>query len=211
MFLVKDSSSLREERILEMLKEDASLSFLLSVIHFEWTIRRAIIALGTSPNVEIRQKLKKQGGGLDGYKKVWKDEVFPRVNKRLTEVITDWDNLIKVFKLRIDLVHGISSCSQDYAIEKANYVIDCSRIIRKLSSDYGFDLDKRLPIKRKKLVSLPSEFSGKQVEIIVLTKEYSQVKKKSLKGILQTYANSELMTLESTAWENFVEGKYGDR
>ncbi len=60
------------------------------------------------------------------------------------------------------------------------------------------------------LVSLPSEFSGKQVEIIVLTKEYSQVKKKSLKGILQTYANSELMTLESTAWENSVEGKYGD-
>ncbi|WP_017295756.1 hypothetical protein [Geminocystis herdmanii] len=150
MFLVKDSSPLREQRILAILKEDASLSLLLSVIHFEWTIRRAIIVLGTSPNVEIRQKLKDERGGLDGYKKVWKDEVFLRVNKRLTEVITDWDNLKKAFKLRNALVHGISSCGQDYAIEKANCVIEASRIIRKLSSDYGFDLDTRLPVRRKK-------------------------------------------------------------
>ncbi|WP_324281638.1 hypothetical protein VKI21_07460 [Cyanobacterium aponinum UTEX 3222] len=61
------------------------------------------------------------------------------------------------------------------------------------------------------LLSLPSQFSGKEVEIIILTKDYSQVKKKSLKGILQTYTNPELMTLGSTAWENFVEEKYGDR
>lgn len=61
------------------------------------------------------------------------------------------------------------------------------------------------------LLGLPSEFLGKQVEIIVLTKESSQVKKKSLKGILQNYANPELIALESKVWENFVEEKYGDR
>lgn len=58
------------------------------------------------------------------------------------------------------------------------------------------------------LLNLPSEFSGQQVEIIVSTKEYSQVKKKSLKGILQNYANPELTVLESTAWENSVKEKY---
>ncbi|WP_017295284.1 hypothetical protein [Geminocystis herdmanii] len=32
------------------------------------------------------------------------------------------------------------------------------------------------------LLNLPSEFSGQQVEIIILTKEYSSIKKNSLKG-----------------------------
>ena len=59
MFLVQDSSSSREERIKHFLAEDASLSALLAVIHFEWTILRAIITLGTSPNVVVRAKLAK--------------------------------------------------------------------------------------------------------------------------------------------------------
>jgi hypothetical protein len=58
------------------------------------------------------------------------------------------------------------------------------------------------------LLNLPSKFSGQQVEIIVSTKEYSEVKKKSLKGILENYANPELIPLESTAWAKAVEKKY---
>lgn len=61
------------------------------------------------------------------------------------------------------------------------------------------------------LLNLPSEFSGQQVEIIILTKEYSSIKKNSLKGALQNYANPELIALESKAWENSMEEKYGDR
>ncbi|GAB4310343.1 MAG: hypothetical protein Kow0091_16590 [Geminocystis sp.] len=48
------------------------------------------------------------------------------------------------------------------------------------------------------------------MEIIVLTKDFSDRKRKSLKGILKNYANPELITLESNAWENYVEEKYGD-
>jgi len=58
------------------------------------------------------------------------------------------------------------------------------------------------------LLNLPAEFSGQQVEIIVSTKEYYQVKKKSLKGVLENYANPELIALESTVWEKVAEKKY---
>jgi len=81
----------REERIKQFLAEDASLSALLAVIHFEWTVRRAIIALGTSPNVVVRTKLK-ECHGLGKYKDVWKNEVFlneQRQVKRLSEVVTN--------------------------------------------------------------------------------------------------------------------------
>jgi hypothetical protein len=57
MFLVKGSSQQREQRIQAFSQEDPSLSALLAVIHFEWTVRRAILALGTSPNVDVREKL----------------------------------------------------------------------------------------------------------------------------------------------------------
>ena len=89
MFLVQDSSVSREERIKQFLDEDPSLSALLSVIHFEWTVRRAIIALGKSPNVVIRVKLR-GCQGLDGYKDLWRDEVFlndQRNITRLSEVV----------------------------------------------------------------------------------------------------------------------------
>jgi hypothetical protein len=65
LFLVKDASTDREERIKRLSTEDAALAELLGVIHVEWTVRRAIIALGTSPNVEIRTALE-QCHGLEG-------------------------------------------------------------------------------------------------------------------------------------------------
>jgi hypothetical protein len=64
--------------------------------------------------------------------------------------------------LRNNLIHGIASCTQDYAIEKANCVIEASRIIRKLSSDYGFNLDTRLPIRIKKVVFLKKHTEDKE-------------------------------------------------
>ncbi len=61
------------------------------------------------------------------------------------------------------------------------------------------------------LLDLPPELSGRQVEIIVLTKDASKPKRKSLRGALQKYARPELISTESSAWENAVEKKYGDR
>ena len=60
-------------------------------------------------------------------------------------------------------------------------------------------------------LDLPSELSGKEVEIIVLTKEPVKLQKKSLRGALQKYARPELISQESSAWINAVEEKYGDR
>ena len=60
-------------------------------------------------------------------------------------------------------------------------------------------------------LDLPSELSGKEVEIIVLTKDTAKPQKKSLRGALQKYARPELIPQESNAWINAVEKKYGDR
>ncbi|MEL7507317.1 MAG: hypothetical protein AAFN42_08280 [Cyanobacteria bacterium J06554_1] len=144
MFLVQDSSPAREQRIQKLLAEDPSLSALLSVIHFEWTVRRSIIALGTSPNVEIRAKL--DGcHGCKAYKNLWKEEVFPNVNQLLPDVINDWNGLLKAFRLRHRLVHGVSSCGLTYATERVEWAIDACQNIRELCITHKIDLDARLP------------------------------------------------------------------
>ncbi|AFY81289.1 hypothetical protein [Oscillatoria acuminata] len=61
------------------------------------------------------------------------------------------------------------------------------------------------------LLDLPPELSGQQVEIVVFTKKNNPVQRKSLKGVLQSYAKPDLISLESTAGENAAGEKYGDR
>lgn len=148
MFLVKDSSSSREERIQKFLSEDPSLSALLAVVHFEWTVRRAIIALGTSPNVVVRAKLR-HCHGLDKYKTCWKEEVYPRYAMRLTEVVEDWQGLGRAFSLRHRLVHGSTSCGADYATARVEWSIAATQNIRKFCAEQSIDLDVRLPVRRQ--------------------------------------------------------------
>jgi hypothetical protein len=147
MFLVRDSNATREIRIKQFLSEDASLSVLLAVINFEWTVRRAIIALGTSPNVTVRARLK-QAHGLGKYKDAWKVEVYPRFNVRLPDIVQNWNDLNSSFNLRHKLVHGVTSCGEDYATERALWALTSTNYIRDFCLSNGIDLDKRLPVRK---------------------------------------------------------------
>jgi hypothetical protein len=147
MFLIKDSSLSREEEIRQILNRDPSLASLLAVIHFEWTIRRSIIALGESPNVKVREKLQ-SCHGHDKYKDVWKDEVFPKVQLLLPKAVKDWESLVRSFKLRHKLVHGISACGYGYAKDRVDGAINAAVDIREICVAHKVDLDSRLPVRR---------------------------------------------------------------
>ena len=155
MFLVQDSNLSREARIKQFLAEDPALSALLSVIHFEWTVRRAIIAVGNSSNVKVRAKLK-NCHGLDKYKDVWKEEVSAKKNFKdfsqdlslLPKVVKDWQGLGRAFRLRHRLVHGATSCGAEYASDRVYWAIDATNDVRTLCLEQGIDLDLRLPVRR---------------------------------------------------------------
>lgn len=166
MFLVKDTSESREARIQTILIEDPPLAALLSVIHFEWTVRRAIIALGASPNVEVRKRLERCHGD-DKYKDLWRDEVFPKRHKRLTEVVTNWEGLRSSFRLRHKLVHGVQTCSEDHAAERALWAIAAAVEVRSFALNHGIDLDARLPVRRRsgKPISSMQPIDGKSVSV----------------------------------------------
>lgn len=148
MFLVSDTSQARELRIRTLLQDDASLGALLAVVNLEWTIRRAIIALGSSPNLDLRESLRKCHGH-QAFKDLWKLEVTPRTNRRLPEVVSNWENVQRAFKVRNTLVHAIRVVSADYATERAEWALTASHEIRAFAQSHGVDLDQRLPVRRR--------------------------------------------------------------
>lgn len=146
MFLVQDSSELRETKIKKLLEEEHTFAVLLAATHFEWTVKRAITALGSSSNIIVRQKLAKCHG-TNAYKELWQEEVYPKTEIRLTEVVKNWNGLVRAFKLRNRLAHGVSSCGRDYAKERVMWAIEAARDLRSLCELHGVDLDSHLPVR----------------------------------------------------------------
>lgn len=55
MFFVNDTQEHRHKFIRSFLKKDtAPIAVLLAAIDFEWTVKRAILAFGTSPTKDLR-------------------------------------------------------------------------------------------------------------------------------------------------------------
>lgn len=150
-FMVGDRQPERHERIRQFIKDgEPVISVLLATADFEWTVRRAILALGVSPNTHIRQSVLKNCSGLDKYKDAWKSEVKRRLGRTLPDVVGDWSGLIKAFDLRHRLVHGITGTTGfGYAAEKVECILHASRSVTEFAKSNNVDLFGRLPVRRK--------------------------------------------------------------
>lgn len=108
MFLVSDTIERRHLKIRSFLPGEPVMAILLAAVDFEWTVRRAIIALGTNSNKTIREVVLKHCHGPDHYKEAWKTEVKLRFGKGLADVVQNWNELQgTAFILRNRVVHGI--------------------------------------------------------------------------------------------------------
>lgn len=150
MFLVHEDPDEREQRIRDFLASDldAAIAVILSAVQFEWTVRRAIIALGYSPNKILREQLTRCYG-LDKYKDMWKSEVYPKHHARLTQVVENWQDLRGAFNLRDRLVHGLTNCDISYATQRVEAAIKAACFIRQFARSKGVDLHKRLPVRKR--------------------------------------------------------------
>jgi hypothetical protein len=127
MFLVKDTVQKRHEKILSFLEKEPAIAVLLSAADFEWTVRRVILACGSSPIRDLRSR---QLNGLNSYAKCWKNEVTPRFPKELQKVVPDWEVFQKAFKLRHNLIHGVQGTTgRGYARRQVETIIGASKAL----------------------------------------------------------------------------------
>ena len=153
MFLVNDTIQQRRTRIRSFLKSDQVVAVLLAAADFEWTVRRAIIALSRAPNKVVRNRLAKCHG-LKGYKSLWDELIKPYYEKGLHQIIPKWDRLNGVsYPLRDLIIHGIKpSTGKNYARLQVERILAASHAIVGFTSQNGYAIyGKRLPVKRKQL------------------------------------------------------------
>jgi hypothetical protein len=150
MFLVSDTLDGRQELIRSYTGRQATLGALLAVIDFEWTVRRAIIALGYQPTKLVRADIDR-ASGIAAYKEKWRKHVYPYRNMGLPDVVPDWAGLKdKAFLLRHKIVHGVEvTAKADYAVACRDYALDASLAVCNFSLELGFDLYSRLPVRHK--------------------------------------------------------------
>ena len=152
MFFVNDSQTQRHKKIRSFLKTEPLIAVLLGAADFEWTVRRAIIALGHSPNVDIREHTLLSCHGLDAYKNAWKEEVQPAHETPLSAVIPNWQFFKeKAFPLRHKIIHGVlGTVSADHAAERVESMLDASRSLVQFAINRHCDLYQRLKVRRRK-------------------------------------------------------------
>ncbi len=150
MFFVSDTLAGRQNHIRAYSGNQAALGTLLAVIDFEWTVRRAIIALSSLPTKVVRADIEKSSGA-QAYKEKWKNHVFPLRKKELESVVSDWPALKDgAFQMRHKIVHGAQvAIRESEAIEKRDIALKASMDVCNYSKDLGFDLYSRLPTRRK--------------------------------------------------------------
>jgi hypothetical protein len=154
MFLTSDTFHDRQARIRSFDNNDVFIGVLLATMDFEWTLRRAIIALGYQKNSTIRNCVLANCTGIDSYKEAWKQQVKPRHGATLPSIIPKWEFLKnQAFPLRHKLVHGIKAATGvNYARERRDCLLDASEEVVKFSKEKKIDLYARLPVRRKDMV-----------------------------------------------------------
>jgi hypothetical protein len=152
MFLVADTQEVRHQKIRSFLPKEPAIAILLAAVDFEWTVRRAILALGTSPNSVIRKETFKHCHGEGAYKDAWKQEVQSRLGKGLPQVVPNWDFIRdKAFPLRHKVVHGLRGMpNPETTKDRVEAFLVASKAIADYAQVNGTSLfGKRLPVRQK--------------------------------------------------------------
>jgi hypothetical protein len=152
MFLATGSLENRHRKIRSFLPAEPVIAILLAAIDFEWTVRRAVIALGTSANRDIRDRVLNRCHGANDYKNAWKTEVKVRLGKGLPEIISNWKFLKEdAYLLRHQVIHGLRGMpSSRKAAERVDAFLEASKAVASFAFDQGVQLaGKRLPVRRK--------------------------------------------------------------
>ena len=133
-----DTSEARRKKVNAIFAISPMAGFLLSSVNLEWTLRRAILAVGRDPTKRIRSSFRKIHG-IDGYKQVWKSQVSrPFAHPGLCELVEKanrsrkffWTDVRRAFNVRNVLVHG-RNCTQgdEYLRRHTDIFLDVAEIL----------------------------------------------------------------------------------
>jgi hypothetical protein len=140
MFLINDKQTKRHEKIRSYLRKEPVIAVILAAADLEWTARRAILALGSSPTKAINERFKKErSGGPKAWQKYWKEEVKPRFHTDLAALTPTWQAVVEqAYPLRNKLVHGAEGrVTGPYASSAVDALLTASKSVSEYAEKHG--------------------------------------------------------------------------
>ena len=153
MFTLFDKRDKRRKTIAGYAEIDIQLGVLLAAVDFEWTCRRAILALSKNPTVTIRQKFSTEYRCFGGLQKGWENEVNDKdsLDSIFVKTAISWDQIADAMKIRNEIVHGSGDRTSLKEGRYAVYVLETAcDILVEYVKDAGKDLFGRISRPRAK-------------------------------------------------------------
>lgn len=156
MFDLSDKRSKRRKTILGYAQMDAQHGVLLAAMDFEWTCRRAILALSKTPTVIIYDKFINGYEAFDGLLKAWKEEVLTSLDgaANLPDLLNKkiaWSWVSDAMMCRNIIVHGTETRVSDKECRWAVFVLEkACDVIASYVTECGKDLFVRISRPRSK-------------------------------------------------------------
>lgn len=154
MFAVGFGSEKREKAIRRIAARDKTTAVILAAVHFEWMLKRAILALGSSPTAVLREQLEDVYGletkpGRLGFKDVWHQEVARRFKNAALGTVLGKLTQIKqnALKIRGRVIHGngtVRSIEADKAVE---LFLEAGSKLRDFAAKHSIDIDAKLKVR----------------------------------------------------------------
>lgn len=118
MFDLRDNRHKRRKTIMGYAQIDARHGVILSAMDFEWTCRRATLALSKTATVVLYEKFIKEYSAFGGLEKAWREEVLPFTKDAialhdLVSKKVQWKFVHDAMQCRNAIVHGTESRVND--------------------------------------------------------------------------------------------------
>ncbi len=156
MFQVGFGSAKREAKIRNMALTDKMTAVILSAVHFEWMLKRAIMKLGSSRTKDLRLQLEKvyrisHSNGQEGYKEAWDREIGGRFkNSSLGTVLGKLTQIQNhALDVRGKVIHGNGTVSKAHADKAIELFLESGQKLRDFAKKNGEDLDTKLKARIK--------------------------------------------------------------
>ncbi|MDL2279801.1 hypothetical protein LJC15_03945 [Desulfovibrio sp. OttesenSCG-928-G11] len=145
MFLVTDDREERSKKIREFIDIDVEVAVLVAAADFEWTCRRCILALGTSPTKYIRNNVLK-GKTFTKYPQIWKQEVYPMYLISIEDLLPNFSfKGNAAFDLRNQIIHGeVGKVKFENGKETVEEILSATERLTDFAEEKGYPINRMI-------------------------------------------------------------------
>jgi len=147
MFATTDTFETRVDKIQHIRTQDKSIAFNMAFFLFNWTIKRIILASSSTPNIILKENLKKIVDPAS-LKLLWKKEMSDKNDApSISKTISNWDLIKKAFIINEKMELGQCSLCEGEIEEAIEAVVQTCKELNEFCKKNRIQIYDKIPTK----------------------------------------------------------------